>query len=61
MTQKIIFAFLLVILVVATFDWIVYALKRGAKRSTLTKNQWRFGFICGVALVYWYINGCKFW
>jgi len=58
--ETIIFSIIFVTTFLVGFDFANFNLKIGARQAYFTKGVWRIGFICAIALVYWYMNGMKF-
>jgi len=58
--EKIILAILATYSGLTMFDWIIYMLKSAPKVSYFNSLTIRIGFIFLAVLVYWFINGCKF-
>jgi hypothetical protein len=58
--EKIILAILATYSALTMFDWIIYMLKSAPKVSYFNSFTIRIGFAFVAVLVYWFINGCKF-
>ena len=58
--EMIIFAVVFVIFTINAFDFIIYVIKSAPKSAYLSKISWKVGLICMVVLVYWFVNGYKF-
>lgn len=58
--QLIIISVLIVVSVLADFDFITYILRPSPKESFFSVRFWFFGFISTMAVLYWILNGFKF-
>lgn len=58
--ELIIFSVMTVISALTLFDFMTYVLKSAPKSSYFTRSMWRLGFLTTICIVYWYMNGMKF-
>ena len=58
--ELIVFSIIAVIATAVSFDFVIYILKSAPKSAYFYKRTWAIGFLCIIALVYWYLNGMKF-
>lgn len=58
--EKLFFSIALVSSILSIFDFVLYAVRSAPKKAFLSRLFWKFGFICTIAVLYYFMNGMKF-